>query len=308
MIVDLTNIFSSSENITWLSIGHNSDEIYHEQFNLLLLFSKDKTMPVFFRVIDGAIRDISSIKKTIEESGVKNAVFVGDKGFFSEHNEETLFDNKIEHILPLRRNSTIINYDAANSNSKKAYDSFFFYNNRPIWHKTTTLENKKIILFFDEDLKADEAKSFLYRVNKKENSIDEFHEKEHQFGTIAVSVSCKEISAEKIFQYLKARMQIEVAFDTFKNILEADKTYMQSNEKLYGWMFVNFIALQMYYKIYGNLVNNNIIESFSPKDVAMHFSKVYRVKIGEKFVVSEIPKKTRILIEKMKLNEDILLK
>jgi len=47
-------------------------------------------------------------------------------------------------------------------------------------------------------------------------------------------------------------------FDTFKNILEADKTYMQNDAKLYGWMFINFIALQMYYTLYGILLKKKL--------------------------------------------------
>ena len=51
----------------------------------------------------------------------------------------------------------------------------------------------------------------------------------------------------------KSRNQIEVMFDGIKNILHADRTYMQNENALQGWMFINHITLQWCYQIY-NLV------------------------------------------------------
>lgn len=307
-IVDLTHIFSSSENINSLSFGHNSNEEYCKQVNMLLLFSKDKNEPVYFRMLDGAIRDISSIKNTIEESGIENAIFIGDKGFFSETNQDALLDKNIQFILPLKRNSTLINYNVMKDPNKKSFDGYFFFNKRHIWYKEQITEDKRIILFFDEKLKVDETNSFLSRVDKEHEELSEFHEKEFTFGTISVRVNNKKLSAKEVYEFLKARTNIENVFDTFKNTLEADKTYMQNDEKLQGWMFINFIALKMYYTLYGILLKHKLLDKYSPRDILLHFSKVKKVKIGEKYLISEIPKTTRILAEKMKLPEDLLLK
>lgn len=308
LIVDLTHIFSSSDNINSLSFGHNSDDEYNKQVNMLLLFSKDKDMPAYFRMLDGAVRDISSIKNTIEESGIENVIFIGDKGFFSDTNKDILLDKTIRFILPLRRNSTLINYDVMKHHSRKSFDGYFFFDKRHIWYKEQINDNKRIILFFDEKLKVNEENCFLNRIDKKQEEMKEFYDKEFTFGTIAVMVNDFKLSAKEVYDYLKARTNIENVFDTFKNTLEADRTYMQSDEKLNGWMFVNFIALKMYYTIYSILLKQELLEKFSPKDILLHFSKVHNIKIGEKSIISEIPKTTRILSEKMKLPENLLLK
>lgn len=39
-------------------------------------------------------------------------------------------------------------------------------------------------------------------------------------------------------------------FDSMKNVLEADKSYMQDEETLQGWLFINHIALQLYQELY----------------------------------------------------------
>ncbi len=308
IIVDLTHIFSSSDNINSLSFGYNSSEEYRKQINMLLLFSKDKDEPVYFRMLDGAIRDIASIKNTIEESGIKEVIFVGDKGFFSDTNKDALLDKHIQFILPLKRNSTLINYDVTKDHSRKSFDGYFFFNKRHIWYKEQIAEGKRIILFFDDNLKVDEENSFLKRIDKQQGDLKEFYEKEFTFGTITVMVNNNKLSAKEVYEFLKARTNIENVFDAFKNILEADRTYMQSDAKLQGWMFVNFIALKMYYTFYGLLLKHELLDKFSPRDILLHFSKVHKVKIGEKYIISEVPKTTRLLAEKMKLPQDLLLK
>ena len=301
LIVDLTHIFSSSDNLTGLSYGHNSNEEFSKQMNMLLLFSKEKEEPVYFRMLDGAIRDISSIKNTIEESGIKDAIFVGDKGFFSDTNKKLLENKDVQFILPLKRNSSLINYDAIKDHTKKLFDGYFFFNKRHIWHKDQINNGKRIILFSDEKLKVEETNSFLSRIAEKQEKLNEFYEKEFAFGTISVMVNSEKLTAKEVYEFLKARTNIENVFDTFKNTLDADKTYMQNDEKLEGWMFINFIALKMYYTFYGILLKNDLLNNFSPKDILLHFSKIQKVKIGEKYILSEIPKTTRKLMEKMKI-------
>jgi hypothetical protein len=74
---------------------------------------------------------------------------------------------------------------------------------------------------------------------------------------------------------------------------------MRDDSAMEGWMFVNFISLLLYYKVYGLLVSKDALSKCSPKDVILHFSRVFNVKIGDNWVVSEVPKKTRLLIEKL---------
>ncbi len=50
-------------------------------------------------------------------------------------------------------------------------------------------------------------------------------------------------SARDIFHTYKSRGAIEIMFDGIINVLEADSTYMQNEQTLQGWMFINHIAL-----------------------------------------------------------------
>ena len=46
----------------------------------------------------------------------------------------------------------------------------------------------------------------------------------------------------------KSRMEVETAFDAFKNTLEADRSYMKNDQAMEGWMFMNYLALLAYPK------------------------------------------------------------
>ena len=54
---------------------------------------------------------------------------------------------------------------------------------------------------------------------------------------------------QTVYKSYKQRNEIKVMFDSYKNCLEADKTYMQNRYVLEGWLFANFIAMIAYYKL-----------------------------------------------------------
>ncbi len=304
MAVDLTHVFSLSENVISATLGRNSERNYLPQINLFLLFSLDRMQPIFYRLVPGSIRDVSSLLLSMEESKVKDIILVGDKGFYSADNAKELETKKIRYILPLKRNSQFIDYSPLKQAGRKQFDGHFLFENRVIWHYERVLDGKRIVTFLDNFLKVEEERDFLIRVNEGKLKIEEFHENDSKFGTISI-ITGLDLSPQKIFELLKSRVEIEVTFDTFKNVLNADRSYMRDDSAMEGWMFVNFVALLLYYKVYGLLLSRNILSRCSPKDVILHLSRVFNVKIGDDWEISEIPKKTRLLIEKLGIDLSI---
>lgn len=94
-------------------------------------------------------------------------------------------------------------------------------------------------------------------------------------------------------------MSIETVFDTMKTVLEADRTYMQQEEVLQGWMFVNHIALQWYYHLYHLLVQHKQIKKYSVKDLLEHLQEIRMVKIDGNWQRAEIIKASQKLIDKI---------
>jgi hypothetical protein len=128
--------------------------------------------------------------------------------------------------------------------------------------------------------------------------MDEFYEKQHRRGTISL-ITDYEGDPQRIYELLKGRLEIEQVIDTFKNTLRADRTYMRDDYQMEGWMFVNFVSLLLYYKTYGLLIRKKLLHKYSPKDVLMHLSRIHKLRINDKWITSEIPRKSKVLIEKL---------
>ncbi len=72
---------------------------------------------------------------------------------------------------------------------------------------------------------------------------------------------------------------------------------MRADHQLQGCMFINFIALMMHYRIYAMLKSKGMQRKHSPGDVLVHLERVNRLKVGDEWQISEIPKKSRIIID-----------
>jgi len=312
VLVDVTHVLSHSDGVLSSVVGFNSKRDFSPQIHMIFLFSLDDHMPSYFRMVPGSVRDVSSLVLTVREAGVKSAVLVGDKGFFSEDNVLDLDkegEGNLHYILPLKRDSTLIDYSKIRQGDKSVFDGYFRFDNRMIWHYSYhvddgTLEGKRIIVFLDERLKTEEESDYFSRMEEKDNydgkTIDDFYEIQHRQGTIAVITDLGG-DAEGIYTILKSRSEIETMFDTFKNVLQADRPYMHDDYQMEGWMFINFLALIFYYKTYKLLRDNNLLRRYSPRDVLIHLSRIHKLKIQDQWVTSEVPKKTRDILEQLYL-------
>ena len=87
-----------------------------------------------------------------------------------------------------------------------------------------------------------------------------------------------------------------------KNRIHADRTYVRDDYQLQGWMFVNFIALMLHYRIYNLLRKREMLRHYSPRDVIEHLERISRLKIGDEWKYSEIPKKSRKIMDDLDLH------
>ncbi|MGL4632879.1 MAG: hypothetical protein ACRCVT_16870, partial [Leadbetterella sp.] len=97
----------------------------------------------------------------------------------------------------------------------------------------------------------------------------------------------------------KTRMFIETMFDGLKNVLESDKTYMQNDDTLRGWMFINHICLQWYQELYLELKDKNLTKKISVRDYITTLTNIKKVKINDTWVLNEFTNATASLIKKI---------
>ena len=303
ILMDMTAIHSKSQKMSINHAGYNSQGNFDPQANLLLLFSQTQHEPVYYRLLPGNIRDVKSVKISLKEAGISDAVFIADKGFYSEDNIGELEKSELQYVIPLKRNHTLIDYKPLQKKGKKGLTHHFKFQERYIFCSIKKIREDKILYtFLDDRLKLEEEQSYLNRieVQKEEKlSIKEFHKKAHTFGTFSILTNLIEKTPLEIYALYKSRMEVETAFDAFKNTLEADRSYMQNDQALEGWMFLNYLALLAYWRILKLLVKKELLSKFSIRDLLMHLSHIKKIRINGQWHLAEVTDKTRKLLNKL---------
>ena len=320
-LLDSTHSFSNSENLAINAKGYNPQFYFEKQIRLMYLFSTQMRQPVYYRLINGNITDVKSMSLCVNEMNVKNkTVFIADKGFFSVKNIEMMDEENLSYIVPLHRNNVLIDLEPFEKSGFKKTLNYFFFQKRIIWYHSYQKDNYQLTTFLDEELRLEEERDYLARIESHPDiySKEKFDEKLHSFGTITIvhKVQPQEIKDTKkrkqpkkkekqrvfeqeIFEGYKQRNDIEVMFDSYKNYLKADATYMQNRYVLEGWLLANFIAMIAYYKLYTRLKDTNLLSKISPKDIIEMSKAISKIKINGKWYRAEITIKVTEIFNKI---------
>ncbi|MDR0712351.1 MAG: hypothetical protein LBF67_08440 [Prevotellaceae bacterium] len=157
------------------------------------------------------------------------------------------------------------------------------------------------------DLPAKQLGSFLRELGQDRDriesgaqgySIEKFHEKRHTFGTMGAVENTGKPAAE-IFGDYKSRGEVATMVDALKNILDADRTYLQHPQTLEGWMFINFIALKCYYTIFSLLKKHEMNRKYTPQNLLLFLCELKKVKINNAWYDAEVTQKNIDLIHKI---------
>ncbi len=97
-------------------------------------------------------------------------------------------------------------------------------------------------------------------------------------------------------------MHILILGGGIEYIIDADKSYMQDEQALEAWIFINYIALHWYYRIYQLLVNNKLTDKYSPMDFLLFLKEIRKVKMNDKWYLAETITKTKDLLERLKIH------
>jgi len=236
---------------------------------------------------------------------VQNASVIVDKGFCSQANIEELKLSKLNFIIPLKRNDKLIDYQKISSGNRQNLDGHFLFNKRYIWHYSYSIdENTDLYIFIDNDLKNEEEHYYLFRCDKKceKYTLENFHKKQAQFGTLAM-LAKKGLPVKRVYEDYKTRANVETMINAFKNIYDADRTFMQNEQSLEAWIFINFLALMFYYKILNLLKINDLNSEYSPNDLIMYLASIKKIKINEHlWFDTERTNATEKLLKKLNLS------
>lgn len=209
---------------------------------------------------------------------------------------------KLSYLIPLKRDNSLIDYKSIADNSFKQQNSFFQHEGRIVWYrKYPVSKTHNIFLYLDETLRLKEENDYLRRISTvPENySLEGYHKKRNAFGTIAILLNLKKPQADEAYHTYKSRMSIETMFDGMKNILEADHIYMQDEQTLQGWMFINHIALQWYQSLYVELKDLALLKKHSVNDYISFLTDIKKIKINDSWFLNETTNYTQKFVKRV---------
>ncbi len=308
ILFDLSSIFSRSENIRMAEKGYNRHRIRLQQINFAMAFSHGDKLPSILKPLPGSLRDVKSLKYFLEEFDLSRSTLILDRGFFSYKNVEYFLNNEIAFIQPLRRSSELIDYGTEMSEG-------FEYRKRGILQSKKDItdllkkriewnNDSRVFLYTYEDVKLrgeEESNLILLRKKGKILGYDRT-----RLGKVSI-LSSLNMDASDLYTLYKEREDVEQAFDAMKNELEEDKTYLQDDESVWGYFFIAFLSLYLYYKILAVIRRSGLSKKLSVNEVLLQLSRIYMVKYMDgKSGFLEIPKKVEDVCKSLDL--DILPK
>lgn len=92
--MDITSVSSYSEFIAFVRDGYNRDGEDLPQINLLMATGEKSSLPIYYRLIPGSIKDVSTLQESLEnfdQLGSRRLHIVMDKGFYSAKNIDDLY-------------------------------------------------------------------------------------------------------------------------------------------------------------------------------------------------------------------------
>lgn len=296
ILFDGTDILSSSARMDFPRMSKTKLGGFAEAVNVMMAFSTSRMLPVYYRLLPGNVKDVTSFLTSVDEFGDQSMTIIGDKGFFSKRNIDELDRRKLRYIIALRRSTAGIDYGKFSSHSSEGH---FFYAGRLIKYSTQSIYGHTVYLYYDAKHAAEEETDYLRRVDDEKQekyTMQTYMEKAPQFGTLAVIVA-DGISAKEAYDNYKSRCEVEQEIDVLKTDLDALTSYMQDNDRLEGWMFINFIALHIFYMLRRRIVDNGLTSKMSTREAIRILCRQRIVRLDKEWKKAEASVKDRAQLE-----------
>jgi transposase len=291
MAIDLSHIFSDSQQIPWVEFGHNGDDVWKPQVAIMLMWGTSTHRPGFLKVLPGAVHSAQTLVNAIKESNLKDCIAVLDKGFWSLDNMRELEEGHVHYAMALRRDLPMVKHA-----SQSKYKEYFRYRKRAQWWRSTEWEGRVIYHFLDKSIADQEESTYLELIEEKKATMAEYKQLRDRFGTLSI-VTDTGLSAEKTYALYKERRDVEYALDTLQNTLGGENTWMRSRDSMQGFLFIMFIALHLYSQVLDHLKRKDLLKRYSVHDVLTYLSKVCVVELDGKDHLAEVTKQTKKVID-----------
>ena len=180
LVYDITSLSSYSRQLGWLEYGKDYRESGLPQTNLGLVMSLDRKLPIYQKLFPGSVNDVSTLSNLVAEVknlGVKDCLFVLDRGFYSESNLMEMLNEGVDFIMPLpfstksgKGSISETNLEIDSPENARRFGSEVLY----VLEKEIELAGTSLdaFVFYSIKRQADEEQSFLSRLMDIEAKLE----------------------------------------------------------------------------------------------------------------------------------------
>jgi transposase len=265
LALDSTSISTYSENLSKAEFGKNKDGDLLRQVNVLMLVEQTTGLPIYYRLYNGAVPDVSTFRNTLATHARlnfnSNFIYVSDKGYTSINNindslrnnisfifntkvkqmtfvQECIDEHRAEFLDPNNYNMFIDQYVVTDEITWK-YDAFPINGKR----KSNTDSAKIFVhMYYDSEIYSNNLKTINYNLASVKNKILSGKslfaiEQQLKDTYIEINPTTKEltINRAKVNEYVKYSGMRVLISDTVKDPITAYRAYQDRNSVEYAF-------------------------------------------------------------------------
>ncbi|KAF5041010.1 MULTISPECIES: transposase [unclassified Methanoculleus] len=292
-VYDLSFVFSCSDIFNLGEFSNNTDNVWLRQINIALSVATDTRLPTMFRILPGTVGDAATLIASLAGSDTARTTLVLDRRTVSEANETLLQEGKIPFVVLQRRNN-------ARYATRIHLTEHFFYRKQLIRAGKREVNGLMLYLYEDADLEIEEKKTLYRLLEVGQIDRETLNQRMKRAGRIML-LSSIVADPQEIYELYKSRNTVEDHFDAFKNLILADKPYLQDATAVFGHVFVGFLCFYLYCRIRNRIRQAGLSAHLSPEGLLLKLSEVYSVVYGDEKRITEVPEQVRGIAEKLNL-------
>ncbi len=338
---DITSISSYSKMMEYLEFGYNRDGEDLPQVNLGMLFGQTSLLPVFYRIHQGSVRDMSTLETMLEYAehfNMKKTRCVMDKGFYSDQNIANMLKKEVLFLISTPFTTSLARNLVAKSRKKIGQPTKTIIVNGDMLNvekNEITLHGKKIQchVYFNEHHHLDAKAALMKQIVRLEKYFEEkrsippslsnpylkYLKIRSTKGKLKISRNEDEIikslqnrgwnvllsntitDSEEALQLYRAKDSVEKAFDNIKNELDIKRLRVHSDDAMSGRIFISFIALVLVSWLDKKMKEKNLYKNYTQEEVMWELKRLKIIELGEKNILSEISKKQNDLFKQLEV-------
>ncbi len=249
-----------------------------EDITLLYAIDYLKKEPLACSVYPGNMLDKTCFKDFSKKFDIRKGVMIGDKGIElnDEQRKEIAQYADFKYLIPIKRSLKCIK-----ENDLLNYDDVIHTQDGAVLCKKVKIDDTKYYYsFLNPYLQGSEAQGYVTRgesklskKNTKEQLLKKYNDKKDSFGTI-VFESNMDTGCEDAYIMYSYRWSIEEVFKYYKHVLDSDNVRVQSDVRVYGSEFINFLASIIICRVKNKIEQLGLSKKYSHKQILQYLRKV----------------------------------